>query len=308
MSINAIITIPPYAPYIKEVARHPLVSGVRINTVMPIKESLEDMLERIRNDVGDKDVWLDLKTRQIRVTNYATTPYQHLEISHDIKVDTPTTAYFSDGNEEATIAQVDGRKIIMLDGPKRVVGPGESINIPHPSLTIEGYLTDTDKAYIEAAQKVGSHDYMLSYVEQPDDVSQVLRLDSEANILAKIESRRGLEFVKTAYGQHGDKVHLMAARGDLYVEVGRPHKIIRAVKDIVKKDPNAVLASRIFPSLQRSPIPCSQDISDMGYMLEIGYKRFMIGDDICFRKESVISALNLLDAIAQDYQATDYHT
>lgn len=63
MTTEAIITIPPYAPYIKDVARHPLVSGVRINTVMPIKEPLE----KIKDDVGDKDVWIDLGYKRFMI-------------------------------------------------------------------------------------------------------------------------------------------------------------------------------------------------------------------------------------------------
>jgi hypothetical protein len=307
MSVNAIVTIPPYAPYIGEVAKHPFVSGVRINTVMPIKEPLEEMLNRIKGEVGDKDVWLDLKARQIRVTNFASSPYQHLEISHNIKVDTPVTAYFSDGEEEATIARVDGKRIIMLDGPKRVVGPGESINIPDESLSIEGFLTDKDKEYVAAAKKVGIHTYMLSYVEEKSDVTDFLKRDPDAQILAKIESRKGLDFAKNVYSGFGDNVNLMTARGDLYVEVKRPHLIVNAVKTIAAKDSNAVLASRLFPSLRSNRVPCAQDISDASYMLDIGYKRFMIGDDICFNRESLLSALNILDAIVKDHRPLDYY-
>ena len=33
--MKAIVTMPPYAPYLEEVAQHPIVSGIRLNTVMP---------------------------------------------------------------------------------------------------------------------------------------------------------------------------------------------------------------------------------------------------------------------------------
>lgn len=300
--MKAIVTIPPYAPYIKKVARHSAVEGVRLNTVMPIKESLEEMMQRVSKELYGKDFWIDLKCRQIRVTNYASVPYEHLEISHDIKVDTPVTAYFHDGTEEATIARIDGRKIIMLDGPKRVVGPGESINIPHPSLEISGYFTEKDKEYITAAKNSGLHKYMLSYVEQESDITSLLELDDKAEIVAKIESPKGLEFVDSVYPKYKDNVRLMAARGDLYVEVGRPHRILSAVKKIVKANPNAIAASRIFPSLKQNPVPVCSEISDVGYLMEIGYKTAMIGDDVCFNEHSVLSALNLLEAIEENYR------
>jgi hypothetical protein len=37
--VEAIVTVPPYAPFLEEVAAHPLVAGLRLNTVMPLKGS-----------------------------------------------------------------------------------------------------------------------------------------------------------------------------------------------------------------------------------------------------------------------------
>ncbi len=300
--IDVITTIPPYAPYIKEVCSHDIVRGARINTVMQLKESIPELLERLASEIQGKKLWIDLKCRQIRTTNYATTPFHYLEISHDIEVETPVDAWFNDGLEVATIAKIDGRKLIMLDGPQRVVGPGESLNILDPSLKIKGYLTEGDKAYIQAARQQGIHSYMLSYVEQESDITDVLELDPDAEIVAKIESPKGLEFVQESYKRYKENVRLMAARGDLYVEVVRPHKILKALKDVIKADPAAIAASRIFPSLRNSPVPSCTDITDIGFLQEIGYRRFMIGDDICFNRDSLVSCVNLMQAIKDDYR------
>jgi pyruvate kinase len=93
----------------------------------------------------------------------------------------------------------------------------------------------------------------------------------------------------------------MAARGDLFVEVIRPHKIAAAVKAIIQADKDAMVASRILDSMAISPIPSSADIGDVAFLLEIGYRAFMLGDSVCLRRESVIEALNLLEEIAKDY-------
>lgn len=322
MSIQTIVTIPPYAPFIREVVRHKSVSGLRLNTVMPVKESeqLEDMLKRLDDETkkaGNKELWIDLKCRQLRVKEYWVPPYTKIRISHNIKVETPVTAYFSDGNEHATVVEVDGDGLIMLEGPKRVVGPGESINIIHPSLSIEGFLTDTDKRYIEAACKVGIHNYMLSFTETQDDIETLYKLDGDANAVAKIESRKGMDYVKNEWGKDNEdksvkqnavitnqslmKSRLMAARGDLYIELSKPHEIIDAVETIIKTDPNAIVASRIFNSFSHSLEPTCNDIGDVDNLLRMGYKTFMLGDDICMRRESVMSALNLFSAMAERY-------
>ena len=298
--IKAIVTIPPYAPFIDEVVAHPAVSGVRLNTVMPTKGALEDLLKRLQDQVGEKDLWIDLKGRQLRVKTYGVPPFTEIELTHNISVDTPVTAYFNDGKEQATVLEVDGNRLIMQEGPQRVIGPGESINIPHPSLKIEGYLTTTDQQYIEAGNKLGLTRYMLSFVESQDDVSAFNALVPNAQIVAKIESRKGLNYVQTP-GQK--EARLMAARGDLYIELKKPHHIINAMENIIAKDPNAIAASRIFSSLTYSLEPSCADIGDVNSLMRMGYKTLMLGDEICQRRESVLSALNLLYEMNQQYKS-----
>ena len=264
-----------------------------MNTVMPLKTGPREALELLGK--YKQPVWVDLKGRQLRVVGAAMPPFTEIRLSHKIKVNTPVDAYFSDGNERARIVAVDGDRIILEDGPRRMIGPGESVNIMHPSFEIEGTLTDTDKAYLEAMKEMGMNKVMLSYVESADDVGEVKRLLPSAEVVLKIETQRGLDFAKKHGAQHG---RLMAARGDLYVEVLRPHMIIDAVKTVIQADQNAIVASRIFDSLAWQPVPVSADIGDAAFLLEIGYRTFMLGDQVCLKRDSVIEALNLLEAIA----------
>jgi pyruvate kinase len=293
--ISVIVTVPPYASFIDEVARHPLVQGLRLNTVMPLRESPRQVLERMR-EYG-QPLWVDLKGRQLRVVGAAIPPYSEVKLSHPIKVQTPVDAYFSDGNECVRVAAVDGDRLILSDGPRRLIGPGESVNIPHPSLHIEGTLTVTDCAYLSAMKELGMKQVMLSYVETPADVQEVRSILPDAEIMLKIETQRGLDFARQHGATHG---RLVAARGDLYVEVLRPHKITGALKTIIKADPQAVVASRILDSMAFQPVPVSADIGDLAFLLEIGYRTLMLGDVVCLKRETVLEALNLLEAITGD--------
>jgi len=290
MKIQVIVTVPPYADFLAEVAAHPLVCGFRLNTVMPLRASQREVLERLQK--FRQPLWVDLKGRQLRVVGAAIPPYTEVKLSHRIKVETPVDAYFSDGNERVRVAAVDGDRLILADGPRRLVGPGESVNIIHPSLHIEGTLTETDKTYLAAMKELSMTKVMLSYVESVQDVDEVKGLLPNAEVLLKIETQRGLDFAKQHGSSHG---HLMAARGDLYVEVLRPHKVASAVKTIIKADKDAVVASRILDSLAHQPVPVSADIGDVAFLLEIGYCTFMLGDQICLRRDSVMEALNLLE-------------
>jgi hypothetical protein len=294
MNISTIVTTPPYASFLDEVAGHHLTGGFRLNTVMPLKDGPREALERLTK--FGQPLWVDLKGRQLRVVGAAMPPYTEVRLSHRVHVHTPVDAFFSDGNERAHIVAVDGDRIILEDGPRRMIGPGESVNIPHASLEIEGTLTDTDRAYLAAMKEMGLTKVMLSYVESPEDVAEVKSLLPNAEVLLKIESMRGLDFAKKHGAKHG---HLMAARGDLYVEVPRPHQIIPALRAVIQADPEAVVASRIFDSLAWTPVPVSADISDVAFLLEIGYRTFMLGDQVCLKRDSVMEALNLLEVVGK---------
>ncbi len=296
--ISVLVTAPPYAEFLAEVAAHPIVRGLRLNTVMPLKEGPAETLERLSR-LG-QPLWVDLKGRQLRVVGAAIPPYTEVCLSHRIKVQTPVDAWFGDGSERARVMAVDGSRLILEDGPRRLIGPGESVNIPHPSLQIEGTLTETDRAYLAAMKSLGLKNVMLSYVETPADVAEARELLPDAEILLKIESQPGLAYAKQHKNSQG---RLVAARGDLYVEVVRPHRIITALRDILTADPQAVVASRLFNSLAYRPVPESADLGDAAFLLALGYKTFLLGDDICFRRESVLAALNLLELLAIEFRA-----
>jgi hypothetical protein len=297
VNVRAIVTTPPYATFLDEVAKHPLVCGFRLNSVMPLKDGPTEALQRLR--AFGQPLWVDLKGRQLRVVGAAVPPYTEVRLSHHIRVDTPVDAFFSDGNECVRVMAVDGDRLILEDGPRRLVGPGESVNIVHPSLEIEGTLTETDRAYLSAMRELGLKRVMLSYVEGPSDADEVKSLLPDAELMLKIETQRGLDYARKHRASQGQ---LMAARGDLYVEVLRPHRIVSALRDIIEADPQAVVASRIFDSLAHTPIPVSADVSDAAYLISLGYRTFLFGDIVCLQREPLLEALNLLQAIAGEFR------
>lgn len=291
--VGAIVTVPPYAAFVEEVAAHPLVCGLRLNTVMPLKGGPRETLERL-STLG-QPLWVDLKGRQLRVVEAAMPPFTAVRVSHRVRVRTPADAFFSDGREHARLLEVDGDRLILEESPRRLVGPGESVNIVAHDLEVDGTLTETDRDYLAAMRELGLTRVMLSFVERRADVDEVRELLPGAEVILKIESRRGLELARGFGARLG---RLMAARGDLYVEVLSPHRIVGALRDVVAADPEAVVASRLFASLARDPVPDSADVGDAAFLISLGYRTFMLGDEVCLRRDTVLAALNLLGAIA----------
>jgi pyruvate kinase len=295
MKIDVLVTAPPYADYLEEIAAHKLVSGLRLNTVMPLRDGPAEAIALLTK--YGKPLWVDLKGRQLRVVGGAIPPFTEIQLSHPISVDTPVDAFFADGTEHARVAAVDGDRLILESGPRRLIGPGESVNIVHPSLTIHGTLTETDKAYLQAMREHGLTRVMLSYIESPADVEEAKALLPNAEVILKVETQKGLEYTRQYGNKHG---RLAAARGDLFIEVLQPHKIVGALQEIIQADPQAVVASRVLDSLTYHPVPSSADISDIALLLSLGYRTFMLGDAVCLQRESLLAALNLLEALASD--------
>ena len=296
VKIEILVTAPPYAEYLEEVAAHPLVSGLRFNTVMPLRDGPAEAITRLTK--FGIPLWVDLKGRQLRVAGAAIPPFTEIQLSHPITVDTPVDAFFADGTEYARVAAVDGDRLILESGPRRLIGPGESVNIVHPSLKIHGTLTETDKAYLAAMREHSLNKVMLSYIESPADVEEVQALLPGAEVILKVETQQGLAYAREFGAAHG---RLCAARGDLFIEVFQPHKIVPALKEIIEADPGAIVASRVLDSLAYHPVPSSADISDIALLLSLGYRTFMLGDAVCLGRESLLAALNLLGEIAADY-------
>lgn len=294
-SVRAIVTIPPYASFIDEVAEHPLVGGFRLNTVMPIRHTHAQVLQRLI--APGQPVWVDLKGRQLRVVGAAIPPFTDVRLSHAVEVDTPAEAYFSDGRERAVIVGVDGDRIILEDGPRRLIGPGESVNIVSPAPRILGTLTDGDRAWLGAMRELGLTKVMLSFAEEPADAGEVRALLPDADVVLKIESVRGLDYAARHHNTHG---RLMAARGDLFVEVLRPHRIVSALRTIIGADADAIVASRLFGSLSRGSLVDAADVGDAAFLMALGYRTFMLGDEVCLRRDSVMAALDLLGAVGEE--------
>jgi pyruvate kinase len=138
---------------------------------------------------------------------------------------------------------------------------------------------------------------MLSYVEAVSDVEEVRECFPGAEVVLKIENERGLAFAREHGAAQG---RLCAARGDLYVEVVRPHRIVGALRTIISADPEAVVASRLFGGLAEDPVPSAADIGDAAFLMGLGYRTFLLGDAVCFQRGTVLAALNLLEAVASE--------
>ena len=263
------------------IMNHPNISEVRYNTgvrspYLPLK-SVSMLAEKA--DFYKKTLWIDIKGRQLRVATWADPLYECVELNHTIRVELPAKIAFRNGTTE-NISSINGNKVFLMKPPREALGKGQSVNIIGncPEI-LDSYLTALDIEYLNACKELKIKNIMASYVEKQEDLDEITSLvGHDINLCAKIESERGLSFIITHQGISS----LMAARDDMFIELEGDYKMmLEALKLIITSDPNAICASRIFTSLERRDTPSFADYEDLEMMYQIGYRRFMLCDNVC---------------------------
>ena len=266
----------------------PEVGGVRYNTGMASPYDPEETLRIAKDEVDrcGKKLWVDLKGRQLRIVRWAVPDYGKIVLNHEVETDGEAYVIFR-GGDKHTLKLAHGDTIYVDPPPRHAVGEGQSVNIIGNNVKIRGYLTEGDLAYIRAARKLGIYSFMLSFVEGWSDVAEVIAAygdssDAPLDLRLKIESPAGMSFV-TGLTEKSLRPHgLIAARDDLYATIGdRRSMIIKCLKAIVAKDPQAIVASRLFTGIERDGNLALSDITDIELMKRIGYEHFMLSDRIC---------------------------
>ena len=272
---------------VDEMMNCPYISEVRLNTGVNNLLTPEELLESIKTieSMYKKKVWIDLKGRQLRVNAWADPNYEAVELNHEIEIEYPAEIIFR-GSNSSNILHTRGNKIILDYPPDRAVGKGQSVNIKAKSLVIKGFLTPLDIELLKLSKEFNMNNYMASFVEEIDDLIEIFKLNKDANIICKIESEKGMNFINNT----DIKLNLMAARDDLYIETSRNISMLKYLKEIIKKDPNAICASRLFSSLNTSNYVSLSDYEDLELMYLYGYRNYMLGDDI--RGPKLVKAVN----------------
>ncbi len=305
------VTIPPDAPFIMDASRIPSIKGFRFNTGWPVTGDKLQALKAFKARVWPKEPWIDLKSRELRLLDATeiTPANRVLKINHHVKAPVPAPLYYNEGKNHVQVERITNGNELHVYLPSTIkqdfkisFGKNASFNMPDAQVT-DSPLTTNDKDFIIACLEANIHQYCLSFVESEADISAIVDLDPGAEVIAKIESTRGLDFVRNDYSRVKDRVRLMAARGDLYIELDRPHEILEAVKIIISADPNAIGASRLFETvLEPGEVPSCADISDAALLLKMGYKTFLLGDFVCEREDTLKPAIGLLNAIEESYK------
>ena len=306
-NINLSVTLWPSFPHFNQFAYDSRISSIRLNSAMMNMVELDQELDRISKMHIETPLYYDIKGRQLRVTEFIPNDnYLDIRINHPIEVDTPTMVLFKAGADSALLQEVSegGRRLKFLGGPAYLVKDGESLHIRDKSLRVNGpQFTPVELEKIAKVKDAGFKHWFLSYVESQTDVDEFRKLvGQDAIVNLKIENLPGLEYVKNTFVKTPN-TNLCAARGDMYVEVERPHDILAAVKLIIDKDPDAICGSRLLLSVIHEPVPSCADFHELAWLTDIGYKNMMLCDELCLPAKPPLAPGDLLNRAVNVFES-----
>ena len=283
------------------------VDGVRLNSAMITLPELDRELEVLANRQPRAPVFYDVKGRQMRILKVETVDGNLvLTINHPIEVKTPTVVLFKAGADVAMLDRIEetaeGQRLIFDGGPHYKLVPGESLHIRDQSFKnlSKNVFTELERQKIQKVKAAGINRWFLSYVENQYDVDLFQEMvGKDAEIWLKIESLEGLKYVQSSFKKK-DNLVLVAARGDLFVEVDKPHHILQALRLIIDKDPEACAGSRILLSVVQDPVPSCSDLSEIAWLHDIGYRRMMLCDELCLKENLLGTAISVFDEVKRE--------
>jgi hypothetical protein len=314
---NFHVTLWPAFPHFARFAADKRIQGIRLNSAM--MESSEIDAAFVKQIKGAKvPLWFDIKAMQLRVREIVCgTDCDHLEfiLNRPVRVKTPCRVWFKAGEDSALLKEIkNGTHFIFEGGPRYEVRKGESIHIRQPSLKVGGpVFLDYELEKIQKVVNLGFTRFYLSYVYEQRHVDAFRRLiGPDAELVLKIENKEGIDWI--ANYKPAPHTYLAAARGDLFIELDMPHEIVKASKLIVDKDPKAFVGSRMLLSLvppkptldNPNPVapcvPSCSDFSDLAWLYGIGYRNFLLCDELCLHENLLSTCVNVFDAF-RDYIA-----
>jgi Pyruvate kinase, barrel domain len=305
MNTELLVTLWPSFPHFDRFAHDSRISGIRLNSAMMSNPELDKELELVKQLHGKSNpLFFDVKGRQLRVTEVIPNKhYLDMRLNHPIECKNDVVVLFKAGADYAVLDHLEenGQRLIFKGGPHYKVKEGESLHIRDSSLKVNGdQFTEQELVKIEKVKAAGFTKYFLSYVECQKDVDEFRELvGREAEVWLKIENLPGMYYAVNQFEKE-DNLVLVAARGDLFVELNKPHDMIKALRALIAADKEACVGSRILLSCIESPVPSCADLCEIAWLHEIGYRRMMLCDELCLKENLLASAVSVFDATKRD--------
>jgi len=217
-----------------------------------------------------------------------------------------TDLLLDDGRIRLTVTRVTAKYAETEVVTGGVLSDRKGVNVPGVRLDISP-LTKKDRADLAFALDLGVDWVALSFVQRPEDVSEIRKLvDGAAGIVAKLEKPAALDHLD-AIVELADAV--MVARGDLGVEIP-PERVPIAQKRIVSTCRAAgkpvIVATQMLESMVTAPAPTRAEASDVATAIYDGADAVMLSAETASGAYP-IAAVEMMDRIITSVEGDPQH-
>ncbi len=279
----------------EQILNHPLIYAARYNTGGASPYTPAEILGKLNPlaQKSGKKLYVDLEGRQVRIDRWTPLSAGSVVLNRDFEIELPGKVYFRGlGWFEILNADAEERRIFFDPSSASLryyLGESQSVHIIADKFEVFGYLANQDADFINIAVGLGIRSFMLSFVENLEDINEFIESFRECEqskikrpeIVLKIESMKGLDFVKQFSPALLGDMNLMAARDDFFLaHIDNRKNFLESLRTIITKDPNAILASKVMSGLESGTEISMGDMADMILMAQFGYRNFMFSDEL----------------------------
>lgn len=259
----------------------------RINGAHGSISDIENYIMKIRSQIPDADILMDLPGNKVRTKNLpnggirvengktfelaSKESFNYADFYKHLKPG--MAAYANDSIFEFEVVSTDAEKIVFLSKSDGVLIDNKGVHVRgiHDEIP---FLFEKDRQLIELANKWALSYVGLSFVRKPENVKEVRSLISDkTDLITKIETLDAVHNINDILPLTN---YILVDRGDLSTDVG-VEKIPRFQKYIIDKslffDVKIFLATQILKSMETKPLPT---IGEMEALYDI-YKSGVYG-------------------------------
>lgn len=278
----------------------------RINGAHGSIEDIENYILKIREQVPEADILMDLPGNKVRTKDLpnggvslekgktfevSSQCFNYTEFYKHLKPG--MTAWANDSIFEFEVVSADSEKIVFLSKSDGILINNKGVHVRgiHDEIP---FLFEKDRKLIELANKWELSFVGLSFVRKPEDVKEVRALISgKTDLITKIET---LEAVNNINDILPLTNYILVDRGDLSTDVG-VIKIPRFQKFIIDKalffDVKIFLATQVLKGMETKPIPTIAEVEALYEIYKSGVYGVQMSEETAVGKY-VVNCVNVL--------------
>jgi pyruvate kinase len=288
----------------------------RINGAHGSIEDIEKYIEKIRKQVPNAEILMDLPGNKVRTKNL---PGDGIELVKGGKFTIPNecfnypefhrhlkpgmTAWANDSVFEFEVLDVDDEKITFLSKSEGVLINGKGVHVRGMHKEIP-FLFEKDRQLIDVANKYHLEYVGLSFVRNADNVREAKELLADnINVISKIET---LDAVNDINNILPLVEYILVDRGDLSTDIGILN-IPRYQKFIIEKseyyDVKVFLATQVLKNMESKPIPTIGEIEALYEIYKSGVYGVQMSEETAvgkYVKETVNVLHDMFDGVNKE--------